>query len=101
AYEDGIHVAGSRFDQWRVANPTAPADGASWANWQLSGDDWEVPANLELFEPGLAEAGLNQAIGVRVHGGWSRSNRQKSLRLYARSDYGESHFNHEIFPQQA
>lgn len=100
-YEKGIHVAGVRFDQWRTANPAASANGASGANWQMRGDDWEVPANLELFEPDIAGAGLNQAMGVRIHGGWSRAHRQKSLRLYARSDYGESRFNHQVFPDQA
>ncbi|HEY7885122.1 MAG TPA: lamin tail domain-containing protein, partial [Cellvibrionaceae bacterium] len=99
-YENGIHVAGSRFDQWRAANPFANADGASEANWQMRGDAWERLAHIELFEPGATRAGLKQDIGVRIHGGWSRAHRQKSLRLYARNAYGDSRFNYPMFPDQ-
>ncbi|WP_111641726.1 CotH kinase family protein [Marinimicrobium alkaliphilum] len=97
-YQDGIYVAGSRFDQWRDANPHAWADGGTQANWQLRGREWELPTHLELFEPGSTQADLLRDIGIRVHGGWSREGRSKSLRLYARNAYGESRFNYPIFP---
>jgi hypothetical protein len=41
---------------------------------------------------------FQQDIGIRIHGGWTRRDPIKSLRLYARSDYGESRFNYRIFP---
>ena len=97
-YHDGIHVAGSQFDQWRDRNSRGTPDGGTPANWHMRGVEWERPAHLELFEPGEIEAGLQQDLGVRIHGGWSRSGKLKSLRLYARNAYGDSRFNYQIFP---
>ena len=60
--------------------------------------EWERPAFFEWFEPeGRREIG--QAVGLRIHGGWSRHYDQKSLRLYARGRYGEGALNHRFFPE--
>jgi hypothetical protein len=40
---------------------------------------------------------MDQRIGVRVHGGFSRANPSKSLRLYARKHYGQNKFRHPVF----
>ncbi|MDQ2077993.1 CotH kinase family protein [Marinimicrobium sp. ABcell2] len=98
SYDDGIYVPGARFDEWRINNPSLNADGASAANYQMRGREWERLAHLELFEPEGSEAALKQDIGVRVHGGWSRSGKLKSFRLYARNAYGDSRFNYPMFP---
>ena len=85
--ETGIYVPG---DTW---SPYVDDSG----NYYERGENWEHPASMELFgRDGTPE--LVQDIGIRIHGGFSRRFPQKSLRLYARSDYGESRFNHRIFP---
>jgi hypothetical protein len=93
-YVDGIYIAGKVFDD---LNPWS-ADGSAAANYNRRGIEWERPASIEIFEPEADTAALRQNFGVRIHGGWSRSEPMKSLRLYARNEYGDSRFFHRIFP---
>jgi hypothetical protein len=84
--ETGIYVPGNTYEQGR------PQTG----NYAQRGIEWERPVSIELFGDDLT---FQQDIGVRIHGGWTRRDPVKSLRLYARSDYGESRFNYRIFPE--
>ena len=59
--------------------------------------EWERPAFFQWFEPDGSQP-INQEIGLRIHGGWSRYYYQKSVRLYARPRYGKSKFDYRIFP---
>ena len=93
-YEDGIYVAGVDFDNWRAENPLENAISSN-ANYKRSGDETEKSGNFSYFLNGNQV--LNQNIGVRLHGGFSRLLPNKSLRLYARSEYGNSVFNHSFF----
>lgn len=93
-YENGIHVAGKDFDDWRIENPTVNAFWSN-ANFQRSGDETEKTAHFSYFDNGNEI--INQNMGVRIHGGFSRFAPNKSLRLYARSEYGNSTFNHSFF----
>jgi hypothetical protein len=87
-HERGIYVAGAGYDgEWRNSN-----------YWQR-GRDWERPAHLEIFEQD-GKLGLAQDVGTRIHGGWSRRWAFKSLRFYARSDYGQNEFSYRLFPDQ-
>ena len=99
-YTGGIYTAGVDFDRWRVANPDLPARGAGPANWRRRGDSAEFGAYMELFEVGSPEVAFSRDLGLRIHGGAVRSARLKSLRLYARSDYGASSLAYPIFPDQ-
>lgn len=99
-YYTGIYVAGQIFDEWRAANTGSVADGGTPANYWLRGDFTESTGHFELFEPNESVAALSQEIGVRLHGGWSRSFPLKSLRLYARARYGEPYFNYPFFPDK-
>ncbi|MGN1410410.1 MAG: CotH kinase family protein [Eubacteriales bacterium] len=56
------------------------------ANYYGRGMEWERPVALTVFDES-GNLGLSQNCGVRVSGGYTRVNRQKSLRLYARRDY--------------
>jgi hypothetical protein len=94
-YNEGIMVAGVDFENWRAQNPNGEANGGVSFNWYR---DIEIPVNLEMFETGRPSAVLNQQSGAKINGAWSREHRLKSLRLYARSEYGKSNFNHTIFP---
>ncbi len=88
-HDAGIYVAGSATtaNQYRSAN-----------YWQR-GAAWERPVHLELMD----EEGRRvfaQDAGVRIHGGMTRRRNIKSLRLYARNEYGDSHFHFALFPDQ-
>lgn len=69
------------------------------ANYKQRGRQWERPANVTMFEfsPDGATAVLTQNCGIRIQGNYSRSDLQKGLRLYARSEYGESKFRYAVF----
>ncbi len=97
-YNNGIYVAGKLFDDWRAINSGSNADGGTPSNYWLRGDFTESTAHFEYFEQNSTTAAVSQEIGVRLHGGWSRAHPLKSLRLYARARYGESHFNYAFFP---
>jgi hypothetical protein len=69
-------------------------------NYTRRGKKWERPVHVEFFSPdGTAFLTLN--AGMRIHGAGSRHNPQKSLRLYAREEYGVSAFNHAFFDQKS
>lgn len=86
-YYEGIYVAGKVADDWRAANPYANFDGGTAANYHLRGRLWEKPAYFEFFDKN-GDFAYEHAVGVRMHGGWSRANARKSIRIYARSQYG-------------
>jgi hypothetical protein len=68
-------------------------------NYFQDGDEWERPANLQMFEMDGSMA-FNQDIGVRLHGNTTRSRPRKSLRINARNEYGESWINYQLFPDK-
>ena len=59
-------------------------------------EDWERPIHIGLLETN--DTYFSSPAGVKIFGGWSRGNPQKSLALYARSIYGASEFNYSLFP---
>ncbi len=61
------------------------------------GRDWERQAEMFFYEPEQS-SGFSAPVGIRVHGGRSRSDDKKSLRLYFRSEYGQPTVNYPIFP---
>ncbi len=62
--------------------------------------DWERPANVELYEMD-GRLGFNQQAGVQIFGGCSRHRfPQKSLALFARKEYGKGAFEHQLFPDK-
>ncbi|HAT52451.1 MAG TPA: hypothetical protein DCX14_03095 [Flavobacteriales bacterium] len=88
--EHGIYVPGLLFD----------AEDADWTtNYLQKGEEWEREIHFEYFDlDGTIE--VAQDAGVRIHGSKSRAAPQKSLRLYARSDYGKRGFNYPFLPQK-
>ena len=98
-YRDGIYTAGEDFENWRTSNPNAEANGGSNANYHRNDMQWEYPASFEYFEEDGNNA-LNQEIGLRIHGGWSRSSASKSLRIHARNIYGKSTLDYPFFKDQ-
>ncbi|MBL0014706.1 MAG: CotH kinase family protein [Flavobacterium sp.] len=95
-YNSGISVAGVDFDNWRAANPDVdPTYEEGNANYYRRGRDNERTANMTYLVNGTEV--LNQDIGIRIHGGISRSTRSKSFNLYARAEYGKDNMNYGFF----
>ena len=94
-YENGLFVAGKKFDDWRLINPEI--EGSNWAdaNYWNSGSSSEVKLNIIYFDNNKEV--INQYIGIRNHGNGSRSIPNKSFRLYAKSDYGKKNLSHNFF----
>ena len=85
-YNTGIFVPGVHFD------PLNP----NWTgNYYQTGDEWERPMNIEFYE--LDNKGINQVAGLRTHGGNGRRFQQKSMKIYAREEYGKKRFKHQFF----
>jgi hypothetical protein len=64
-------------------------------NYFQRGDEWERLAHVEYFDDG--DLVLFQDLGIRITGGASRLRPQKSLKLYARSEYGETELDYPFF----
>lgn len=73
--------------------------GISGGNYFNRGREWERDVHLTFFEQD-GEVTLSQDAGVRIHGGTSRNRPRKTLRLYARNDYGNTWFDYAIFPDK-
>ena len=68
-------------------------------NCTNKGKEWERPVHIDYIKDNKAV--LSQECGIRIQGGYSRGEYQKSLRLYARSDYGEKTFEYDFFDGKA
>jgi hypothetical protein len=89
-HDSGIYVSGAHYDE---------TDPEWTGNYFEEGINWEVPAHIEFYEPN-GVIGFNQNIGLRIHGGKSRGQPQKSLRIYARDEYGVDKIEHQVFPNR-
>ncbi len=86
--DSGIYVPGIHFEESKP----------EWTgNYCKSGKAWERPVHLEYFEQD-GNLGFSQDAGLRIHGGKTRIAAQKSLKLYARKEYGTKAFNYKLLP---
>lgn len=83
-YNTGIYVLGPN------ASPDQPNFGANF--WQ----DWEKKGHLELYDID-GNKQIDQDIGIKIFGAWSRAFPQKSLALFARKEYGKGAFDYKVF----
>lgn len=90
-HERGLFVPGKTFED----NPSL---GAPWpnGNYRNRGREWEREADLFFFNS-TGELEFQQQLGLRVHGGGSRSLPAKSIRLYAREAYGDPFISFPLF----
>lgn len=72
---------------------------APGGNYAQSGDAWERPVHVELFETNGTRV-LSQPAGLRIHGNTSFNFPLKALRLHARNQGGTSPFQARIFPER-
>jgi hypothetical protein len=81
----GIYALGPNAD-----SVNSPYFGANF--WQ----DWERPVHVEFYDrSGVLQ--VDQNAGIKIFGSYSRANAQRSLALYARSEYGAKSFKNRLF----
>lgn len=98
-YETGIYVLGKTHDDWLAEDPSH-AFLESWqmqANYTNSGREWERDVSVEYLSADGSE-GFLQDMGIRIMGGASRNQAQKSLKLVAREDYGTKNLKFDLIP---
>lgn len=84
-------------DEMGIYVPGIHHEDSDWTgNYYQRGREWERPIHVEYYESN-GNLAFSQDAGVRIHGGFSRRFAQKTLRLYSRSDYGESRFSYQFF----
>ena len=108
-YDKGIYVKGKTFDEALAAylkenggriDSTEDCRKMD-ANYKQKGRDWERKTHIDYFESDGTETNciLQQDCGIRIQGNYSRSDYQKSFRLYARADYGNKNFKYGFWDQ--
>ncbi|MBT7652263.1 MAG: T9SS type A sorting domain-containing protein [Flavobacteriales bacterium] len=86
--DSGIYTPGLSFDE-EIPESTG--------NYYKRGDAWERNVHIEYYNE-AGQLGFSQDAGVRIHGGATRTASQKSLKFYARSEYGDSQFHYKLLP---
>lgn len=107
-YDKGIYVKGKTFDQALAAYLKEKGKIENTevcrkldANYKQKGRDWERKTHIDYFESDGTKTNciLQQDCGIRIQGNYSRSDYQKSFRLYARADYGKKNFKYGFWDQ--
>ena len=80
----GIYELGSNY------NGNYPFFGANF--WE----DWERPIHFTLYENN--ESGVSFDAGIKIFGGWSRAQDQRSFSFFARGKYGLNEIDYPLFP---
>ena len=97
-YNNGIYVLGAAYDSWSQS-----VNVNSYDTWEMEGNytqrgrEWERPVHMELIEPD-GKSVFEQDLGIRIMGKATRSYNQKSLRLYARDEYGKKRIEYSLIP---
>ena len=63
-------------------------------NWN---NNWRRPINFEYFPAENDTSVLNQLCEMRISGGWTRANPQKSFIVYANKRFGVKRFVYDLF----
>lgn len=96
-YERGIYVRGKVYDDW-LNGDDYDASTPNWfmpGNYTQKGKEWEREAMMQIFEDG--QLALTQNVGIRIHGGATRSYPQKSFKVFARKEYGAGKLEYDLF----
>lgn len=97
--ENGIYIRGKVYEDW-IADGGDAVNTPTWempANFTQKGREWERTVHFELFE-NEKSACVSEDLGIRILGGASRAAEQKSLKFFARKDYGNGSVDYELFP---
>lgn len=93
-YTNTYFVHPNIFEKYKLPVVSLTTEPANLYDYEIGlfnhieerGREWEKTANFEFFTTEGARV-LAQSIGIRLHGGASRSFPFKSFRLYARKEY--------------
>ena len=100
-HEDGILVEGQdRELAKKNGNPPGWVLSNTHANYYNGGIAWERAMSMEYCEAGEGTFSYASNGGMRVNGGWTRANIQKSLKLFSRKTYTPDYgtFAVDLFP---
>lgn len=88
-------AGGHRISEWKPSDTCRKLD----ANYKQKGKDWERKTHIDYFESNgtKTKCKLQQDCGIRIQGNYSRSDYQKSFRLYARDEYGKKNFKYDFW----
>jgi hypothetical protein len=97
-HHDGIFVEGIDRELWRAENNGRSGSPPDPANFNRRGRMSEREVHVEVFDS-EGSVLISQRAGMRVRGGWSRADTQKSLELFARRQYspGRNTFDFGFF----
>ena len=100
-YKTGIMAPGAIYDAWKQtdAGKKIIADQEWWkaeTNSSQHGKKWERPCQLQLYTTGEKPA-IELEAGLRIRGGMSRRQNQKSFTLYFRDTYGPKMLHFALF----
>lgn len=96
--DEGAYVVGTDYYTWLNSDEYEyyeTGDNRNPTNYNKDGRESEFPVNIQVFENGKAQYSAD--VGARISGNWSRSEQQKSIRLYARSEYGSKKMKYTLF----
>ncbi|WP_242872870.1 CotH kinase family protein [Ruminococcus flavefaciens] len=96
--DKGIYCLGKVYDE----NKHGTEGKWPWeikANYSMKGKDWERPAVFTMFDNG--EKVIEQNVGIRIKGAYSRCLAQKSFNVYTREKYGKDEFEYDFFSGKA
>jgi len=96
-YEHGILTEGKVRDEYINSENYDPELLTQPANFTQKGREWEREAHIEIYTA-EGERVIDQDAGIRVFGHASRQSYRKSLKLYAREEYGKERFDFPLFP---
>ena len=95
----GIYVTGNQYQEAlrkAIENNETETFNARKAgsNFQNKGKEWERESFITIFDKG--EINLQQKIGLRIKGAYTRMYPSKSFNIYAKKKYGKSKFETDI-----
>lgn len=82
--QTGMYVMGLN------ASPDFPHFGANFWN------DWEYPFSFIYFDKSGNQV-VSENVGVKIFGGWSRGQEQKSFSFQVKKEYGSTALNYKFF----
>jgi hypothetical protein len=104
--ESGFYTAGEQYEDYLKSSDFNENLKSNFpANFFERGRDWERPLikdsrNAVIFEYCVNSECLSKNVGIRNHGTTTRRLPMKSIRLYAREEFGAKYFEYNFFPDQ-
>lgn len=96
-YDNGIYVLGKSYGDSLSSGEIEEEPEQVEANYKIRGRKSEREAYLNFFDEVHNEV-FSQNVGIRIRGGYSRTNSQKSINIFSRNIYeGQGSFKGSFF----